>query len=470
MKAVSLTRQALITVFLAELFCAVALSGAAILHERHIRFRAFDVMLQGRSDSLLGAVQDAEDPEDNITIDRTELNLPPADVFAVYNRGGRLLGASPDVPAPLIRRSRESFTDREFEGHRYRVLQRDALRIIDREETNGVGLRRPVTILYGARTDHLWHEILEAAAYSAIVSLVLLCATTTLLLLTLRRILRPLDALAIAAGRISTTSLGFEPPAEALRLRELQPLATALTATMTRLRGAFETQHRFVGDATHELKTAVAVVRSTVELLMLRQRTSEEYHAGLLRTLEDNRRVEDLVSRMLLLARVEEHAPDAVAPVNFDESIKAVLKNLESLSEKHSVVLKSDLQSRVQVRLAPDRAAVLVSNLVVNALQHSGPGTTVRIGLHREPTSCGRAAFTVLDNGSGISSDALPHIFERFYREDSSRSRQTGGAGLGLAICQAIVEAAGGSIEVESTPGKGTKVTVLFSINSSWRA
>ena len=344
------------------------------------------------------------------------------------------------------------------------MLQRDALRIIDREETNGVGLRRPVTILYGARTDHVWHEIFEAAAYSAVVSLVLLCATTVLLFLTLRRVLRPLDALALAAGRISTSSLHFDPPAEALHLRELQPLADALSATMARLRAAFEAQHRFVGDATHELKTAVAVVRSTVQLLMLRPRTLEEHHAGLLRVLEDSSRVEDLVSRMLLLARVEESASDALEIVQLDESIQAVVTGLQGFAEAHGVALASDLEANVPVRLASDRAGALLSNLVVNAIQHSSRGSAVHIGLHRASRVSDKAVLIVLDTGSGISREALPHVFERFYREDTSRSRETGGAGLGLAICHAIAEAAGGTIDVQSTPGEGTKVTVSFSI------
>ena len=461
MKSTSLIRRVLLTVLFAELLCAVAFACTALLHERNTRFRAFDETLRGRSDSLLGAVQDAEDPADNVYVDPTELALPAADVYAVYNKGGRLLGASAHAPAALIARGQNGFSDRVSEGHDYRLLQREALRIIDREESGGVGLRRPVTIIYGARTNHIWHEIFEAARFYALVSLFLLCGTTILLFVLLRRVLRPINALAVAAAGISANSVNFDPPAEAVNLRELQPLVAALSAAMSRLRKAFDSQHRFVGDATHELKTAVAVVRSTVQVLTLKARSQEEYHAGLMRVLNDNSRVEELVSRMLLLARFEERAADTSEIVNLTRSVEAVVERLGSFAEVHGVALATSLTAGVPVRLAEERIEVLLSNLIVNAVQHSKRGTTVHIGLGRSQSI---AVLKVSDSGTGISREALPYIFERFYRADSSRSRETGGAGLGLAICHAIVDGSGGSIEVESAPGEGTTMRVSFRV------
>ncbi len=462
MKQASLTRRALGTVLLAELLCAFAFSGTALLHERRSRGHAFDVSLQGRSDSLLGAVQDAEDPDDNVAIDPAELSLPAADVYAVYNQGGRLLGASAHAPAALIARESNGFSTRRWQHQPYRVLQREALRIIDREEYGAKGLRRPVTIVYAARTGHLWHEVFEAAEFYVLVSLVLLLVTTGCLLLLLRQVLRPLEGLALAAGQISAATLQFTAPPEALQLRELAPLAAALAAAMDRLRAAFARQHRFVGDATHELKTAVAVVRSTVQLLLLRPRSPEEYRAGLERVLADNSRVEELVARMLLLAQMEEPAAAEAGVTDLAQSAAVVLRRLQSLADAHGVLLQMDACAPVPVRLAPERAEVLLSNLVVNAVQHSAPGDTVCVALAREADAT--AALTVTDHGTGIAPEALPHVFERFFREDRSRSRATGGAGLGLAICHAAVEAAHGTIAVHSVPGQGTTVRVVFSL------
>src|ERR1700722_8596611 len=147
-KTRSLIRQTIGIVLGAQILCTALLCGAALLHEWHTRFRAFDVRIQGHSDSLLGAIQDAEDPDDNVTIDPTELKIPDEDVYAVYNQGGRLLGTSARASESLISRGKDGFRDLRTNGTSYRVLQREALRVIDRAENGGVGLRRPVTIVY----------------------------------------------------------------------------------------------------------------------------------------------------------------------------------------------------------------------------------------------------------------------------------------------------------------------------------
>jgi signal transduction histidine kinase len=108
-----------------------------------------------------------------------------------------------------------------------------------------------------------------------------------------------------------------------------------------------------------------------------------------------------------------------------------------------------------------EKAEVLISNLIVNAIQHSTAGAEVRVTVEQR---AGEALLQVRDTGAGIAEEALPHIFERFYREDSSRSRDTGGAGLGLAICKSIVRSAGGTISMESTPGVQTVANISFSL------
>lgn len=280
MKTTSLTRQTVSLVLIAQILSAVTLCSAALMHERHTRIRAFDTQLQGRSDSLLGAIQDAEDPDDNVTIDPAELKLPPEDVYAVYNQGGRILGTSRDAPVALVSRGTDAFRDLRVNGARYRVLQREALRVIDRAEFGGVGLRRPVTIVYAAPEAHVWHEVFEAARFYLIVIALSTLATVFLVAVLLRRALRPLSELAVAAAGLAAPALYFKPPYSALQLRELRPLTDVLTDSVARLRESFAREHRFVGDAAHELKTAIAVVRSSVQVLMLRRRTCKEYSAG----------------------------------------------------------------------------------------------------------------------------------------------------------------------------------------------
>ena len=451
----------ILVVLLAEVICAVAFSVTAILHERHTRLRALDVMLQGRSDSLLGAIQDAEDPDDNVLIDPAELRLPPEDVYAVYSFGGNRLGSSQDAPEGLVTRRKDGFFDVSQDGRPFRVYQREAMRVIDRAEHPGAGLKRPVTIIYATSTDHLWHEVFEAVKYSVGLSLVLFTVTTILMIVLMRRVLQPINDLAARAEAVSVTSLSFEPPVSALRTRELLPLTEALTVAIGGLRQALEHEKRFVSDASHELKTAVAVMRSSLQVLMMRTRSQEEYTLGLDRLLEDNGRVEDLIARMLTLARMETHPLAGDPGASLCGVTRDAVDRLRSFAEVHHVRLVGCIEQTCEVGTTPERLEVLVSNLIVNAVQHSAPGTSVDV---RVEMKAGCAVLRVSDRGPGIGAEALPHLFERFYREDTSRSRTTGGAGLGLAICKAIVDGAGGSIWIESAPGAGTSVTVSFSM------
>lgn len=464
MKERSLARRAIALVLLTELVCALAFSATALWHERESRLRAFDVMLQGRSDSLLGAVQDAEDPEANVTIDPTELRVPADDVWAVYGRGGRLLGSSAKAPAALIARRGDGVRALSVDGRGYRVRQSEGIRIIDRLEYGAKGLRRPVTIVYASRTNHLWHEIAEAAGFYIAVSAGLICATAVILILALRRLLYPLQELAAEAAGVSASAIEFDAPRSAMETRELRPLAEALAATIARLKEALDVQHRFVSDAAHELKTAVAVERSTVQLLAMRQREAGEYAEGLKRAFEDNERVEQLVSRMLTLGRLEERGVGTSEVIDFGGSARRTVEGLLDWSAARGVSLAMEMDEGVNVLLAEDAAETLVSNLVMNAVQHSSRGGEVRVSVR---AADGRAVLRVADEGVGIAAENLPHIFERFYREDRSRSRETGGAGLGLAICKSIVEGAGGAIDVESAVSRGTTMTVAFPLVES---
>jgi signal transduction histidine kinase len=461
-KSHSLTGRAIAIVLMAELICAFAFSILSIWHEGRSRFHAFDVMLQGRSDSLLGAIQDAEDPGDNVTIDPRELRIPRDDIYAVYNAGGRLVGASANAPASLLRPQGDGIRTINVNHHRYRVLEREALRIIDRAETHGVGLRRPVTIIYASPTNHIWQEVIEAAGFYIALSVVLICLTAFILIVTLRRLISPIKELANEAVGVQGHSKEFRPPESALNVKELRPLAEALAQTIRKLQLALHMQHRFLSDAAHELKTAVAVERSTVQLLALRSRTAEEYSEGLVRILEDNERLEQLVARMLTLARFEEQGTSTSVGVDLGCSAAKTAESLRQWIEARGVKLSVHVEKSGKVAVADEAAEILVSNLLMNAVQHSPSGARVSLSVSVEDDT--RALLQIKDAGEGISSESLPHVFDRFYREDRSRSRSTGGAGLGLAICKSIVEGAGGSIRIESAIGEGTTVSVNFDL------
>jgi len=234
---------------------------------------------------------------------------------------------------------------------------------------------------------------------------------------------------------------------------------------LRRLELAFVQQRIFVSDSAHELNSAVALINSSLQLLSLRPRTTVEYAAGLDRALSDTERLEDLVSRMLMLARLEGGA-SAAGPLpccDIVACLRQAVAQLETFAALHRVRIgvTSPTGDGPSVPIEGGDCILLISNLLLNALQHSPPESSVQLRL-----TAGSAAdpavveLAVEDHGEGIAAGVLPRVFDRFYRGDPSRARSTGGAGLGLAIAKAIVERAGGSIRLESKPGQGTTVTV----------
>ena len=294
-----------------------------------------------------------------------------------------------------------------------------------------------------------------------LLSLASVGVTALLLIVLAKRLLRPLNELASAASSIEPAKLQFAPPASALSTTELRPLADALAEFVARLRRAFEAERRFISDAAHELKTAVAVARSSIQVLEMKPRSTDEYREGLERILEDNQRAEDLVAGMLTLARFDEAGTDRQEEIDLSEETARAVNRLSSYAENRGVSLRLSDTSEAKIQLSRQALETLVSNLVMNAVQHSPRGSEVRIAIRVEGS---KATLEVRDFGEGIAAENLPHVFERFFREDPSRSRETGGAGLGLSICKSLAESAGGTIEIESEKGTGTVVTAHFDL------
>jgi signal transduction histidine kinase len=470
----------LITAVLAiELVSSLLVAILSLGYERHIHFRAFDTTLRGRADSVLGAVQDADDVGDNVILDWADIHLPDDDIFEVYDERARLLGRSPNwpneqsdvtkaTPAQLLADSDGNFARLKLRDRHYRVILRHGTRIVDPGEPGGGKVHR-ISVLYGAPTERVWYEIRSAVAFYAAGSILLLAITGPLIAWMLHRGLLPLRQLAGLAAGVSVNNWQFSPSESARTTPELAPLTQALESVLARLERAFVQQRTFVSDAAHELKTAVAVAKSSLQLLSLRPRTAAEYEAGLERCILDAERVEELVGKMLTLARVENSAAGGdstseQAPVcDVAECLRQAVAELDTLAalRRVEVIFANPTVIALSAALSAEDCSLLVSNLLLNAIQHSPPGSMIQIELSRE-TKPGPASILLVveDHGEGIDPAVLPHVFERFYRGDPSRARATGGAGLGLAITKAIVERAGGFIDLASEPGNGTTATV----------
>jgi len=464
-KRTSIKTQLIASVLLVELAAAVCGTGLAFLYERHSHFRAFDVMLRGRADSLLGAVQDAEDTQDNVMLDGTETSLPRRDIYEVWDEKLRVLGHSanwsipPDTATPA-----RQFDQIVVAGRQYRTIRVTGLRIVDPGDKGG-GIPRRVTIIYGSKTHPVWEEVWRAVLFYGLTSLAFAVVTGVAMYWLLRRGLAPLDELAVQAAGVSVRSWEFEPSQRVRGTAELAPLAAALETAMRGLERSFTQQHQFVSDAAHELKTAVAVVKSSLQLLTMKPRAAAEYETGLERLREDCGRMEEIVARMLTLARVEDAAAvAAAAAANVAEAMDRVKYHLASFAEMIGISVVASTVEGLAAKIAPDELELLCSNLVMNALQHSEAGDVVRVTAtgHADTRGGEWVEIRIEDEGDGIAAETLPHVFDRFYRSDPSRSRHTGGTGLGLAICKAIATRCRGTIEIESTVGVGTTVAVML--------
>ena len=341
-------------------------------------------------------------------------------------------------------------------GKRYRALRIEGIRVVDPGEKGG-GIVRHLIIFYGSPVDRVWSEIWEAVGFYAATSLCLLAVSGMLIFWLLNRGLAPLRQLAAEAAGVSVNSWNFVPPERARQIKELAPLTTALETVLTGLEHAFIQQRRFVGDAAHELKTAVAVLKSSLQLLTLKQRTALEYEQGIERCQLDCERLEETVAKMLTLARAETNSAPPTMAADLAEVLRQVSDQFESMAElKHLRIILLAAEP-VLVDVDPEQLQLLCSNLLLNALQHSPAGSLVQATVQHDGT---QAELTIEDGGEGIAPEDLPHVFERFYRSDPSRSRNTGGTGLGLAICKAITSRWQGTIEIASDLGVGTKVSV----------
>ncbi len=237
---------------------------------------------------------------------------------------------------------------------------------------------------------------------------------------------------------------------------EVGVLAEAFNHMLDRLERGFEREREFVSDASHELRSPLTVLRGRIEQLADRVGGGEAVRAEAGELMREVRRMERLTEDMLTLAKAERGGLLQPRRVPLDDFVEDLRRDLPLLGERRYTVESS---VHGDLRADPDRLAQVLRNLVTNAVRHTSPDGRIDVSIS---SANGRAVFAVRDDGTGIEPDQLGRIFDRFHRTDEGRGRAEGGSGLGLAIARAIVEAHGGSISAESTPGHGA--TIRFSI------
>ena len=272
------------------------------------------------------------------------------------------------------------------------------------------------------------------------------------------RALKPVEEISAAATRISAGHLS-----ERINIsdtdNELGQLAGTLNSTFGRLEAAFAQQRQFTADASHELRTPLAVLISEAQTTLAHPRTAAEYRETVAACLDTAQQMRRLTESLLELARLDAgQQPLQPAPFDLAETTRACVELLRPLALEREIQIHADL---APAPLTGDVTGVrqVIINLLTNAIHYNKSPGEIRVTTRTENDA---AILMVADTGLGVAPEDLPHIFERFYRADKSRSHTSDHSGLGLAICKSIVEAHDGRITVQSAPGHGAEFTVIL--------
>jgi heavy metal sensor kinase len=278
-----------------------------------------------------------------------------------------------------------------------------------------------------------------------------------------RRALAPVDRIIDEVREISDGRSLHRRLAEPMVKDELGRLAETLNQMMARLERSFAALRRFTADASHELKTPLTVLRAGVERAVTTPNLPQDTLAALEEVLQEIKRMTELVDALLILARADEgSAPLHREAVDLRAIVEETRETGELLAEESGVTLEVAVPpAPVTLDVDAQRIRQLLLNLLTNAVKYTPRGGHVSVSLSEQD---GRVTLAVADTGVGIAVGDLPHIFDRFWRADSARTRtgERPGVGLGLAISKWIAEAHGGRIDVTSRPGRGSTFTVTL--------
>jgi two-component system heavy metal sensor histidine kinase CusS len=274
-----------------------------------------------------------------------------------------------------------------------------------------------------------------------------------------RRGLKPIGRISETALRIRSTTLHERLPAKEFPA-ELGALARTFNDMLDRLKESFDRLSRFSADIAHELRTPLNNLRGEVEVALGKSRSPEEYQETLTSFLEEAARLSRLIESLLFLARAE-HPETQIhrEPLDLGRVLGGVREFYEAAAAESGIAIDLTVAGAVPAELDRTLLQRAAGNLVENSLAHTRKGGTITLAASREN---GTVKVEVSDTGCGIPAEHLPRVFDRLYRVDRSRTAATGGAGLGLAIVKSIAELHGGTAEIASTVGKGTRVTLVL--------
>ncbi|HEY6330596.1 MAG TPA: ATP-binding protein [Blastocatellia bacterium] len=276
--------------------------------------------------------------------------------------------------------------------------------------------------------------------------------------------LNPVDKIINAAESITLRNLSGRLPLPGTG-DEIERLSVTLNRMIARLEQSFNQISQFTSDASHELRTPLTILRGELEVALRGRPGDMNFRHILESTLEETEKLSKTVENLMVLSRLDsgELKPD-VAQFDLADLCRETVDQMHLLAEDGAITLKCSCTEGVSVKADPLRLRQVLINLIDNAIKYTPAGGRIDVCTRHKN---GNAIIQVQDTGVGIPAEALPHIFDRFYRVDKARARKTGGTGLGLAIAKSICELHGGTIHVESAMGVGTGVVVSIPVDNS---
>ena len=273
----------------------------------------------------------------------------------------------------------------------------------------------------------------------------------------MRRSLQPVDEITSRAEGITSTNLSERLPVIKSG-DELERLSRSLNGMIARLEDAFQQINRFSADASHELRTPLTILHLELEGIIQNRQLTPELADQIGSALEETHRLSSIVESLLVISRLdagEMHMENVT--LDLGELASSTAEQMKLLGEEKSIAMACEVASGVYVDGDRSRLKQVIVNLIDNAIKYTPSQGQVEIKVSADGEN---ARLEVADNGAGIPAEILPHVFERFYRADRARSRDSGGVGLGLAIVKAICTAQRAEIRIASIEGKGTRCTV----------
>jgi heavy metal sensor kinase len=431
---------------------------------RHNLYQIIDDALAGQIDDVQRFLEaqrkDASIAKLQEEVTETYALEHSGDYLQVYEAGGEWIYRAPFLqkmsflPRPPDQLNHPVYEDKELGGKPLRFLSQSIV-------VHG----RFFTVQTGLPTHEALQTLVLFRRYLSMFAPLILLAASGLGYWLSERALSPVDALTRGARAISGTNLSGR--LEQLHTGdELQRLSDTLNEMLSRIETAFLRVTQFTGDASHELRTPISLIRTEAEIALRKSRSEPEYCAALRHILLEAERTTSLVEKLLSLARADSGREALeIRPFNLRETVLKVASEWRTVAGSEALRFTETITpSNVPVEGDETVLQQLLNILLDNAVKYTpAPG---RIDLSLDQVDH-KAILTVADSGIGITEEEQSKIFERFYRADKARSRELGGAGLGLAIARWIVQQHHGSIEVRSAPGKGSTFVVELPLQAT---